>query len=90
MQKKAAKPKKNVKSDQVDMLFRINKDFAVKPTGFDSEKWADKRISKHQTASPQAERKRLIKEADLSINGVDFPAKEMAQIIRGWMKSDED
>lgn len=90
MQKKAAKPKKEVHSDQVDMLFRINKDFAVKPAGFDSEKWAGKRISKHQSSSGKAERKKLIREADNTIKGMEFPAKEMAQIIRSWMKTDED
>jgi len=89
MIKKAAKPKKVEHSDTLERLLKLNRNFAVRPAGFDNERWADRRVSRKQEDSGAGNRKKLIRDADKSINGVEFPAREMAQIIRGWLVEEE-
>jgi len=85
-----ARPKRLKHSETMERLKRLRKDYAVRPVGFDNERWASQRISRTQKHTDKAERQNLIHEADSSVKGLDFPAKEMAQIIRSWMMQDEE
>ena len=90
MERRVALPRRIKHSETLDRLIRLKRDFAVLPFGADNDKWKDKMMSrKHHTVSAADEHKRLIREADTSIKGIDFPAEEMAKIIRSWMKQDE-
>ncbi len=91
MEKRAAKPRRVTHSETLDRLIRLKRDFAVVPFGAEKEKWQKNMlVRKRHAVSEQEEHKRLIREVDTSIKGIDFPAEEMAKIIRSWMKSDED
>ena len=91
MERRAALPRRVKHSETLDRLIRLKRDFAVMPFGADNDKWVNKMLSrKHHAVSEQEEHKRLIREADSSIKGINFPAEEMAKIIRSWMKQDED
>jgi len=67
----------------------MGNDFAVVPYGMSSKKWDKRRLSKQTMQTEEEERKKLIHEADTSIKGINFPAEEMAKVIRSWMKQDE-
>ena len=90
MQERVTKPKRLKHSETFERLKRLRKDFAVRPSGFDNDRWSASRVSARKQKTEKAERQNLIREVDSSVKGIDFPAKEMAQIIRGWMKQDEE
>ena len=89
MDNKAARPRRVKRNDQLDVLDRLKRNFAVRPFAFDNDQWEDKRIAKAQRASEEGRKKHLIREVDDKIKGIAFPAKEMAMIIRSWMKQDD-
>ncbi len=91
MERRAALPRRVTHSETLDRLIRLKRDFAVLPFGADSDKWKNKKYAaaRKRAGNEQEEKKRLIREMDNSIKGLDFPAEEMAKIIRSWMKQDE-
>ena len=90
MKNRAAIPRHVKHSETLDRLVRLKRDFAVLPFGADSDKWKGMSARKRHVENAQEEHKRLIREADTSIKGIDFPAEEMAKIIRSWMRQDEE
>lgn len=90
MERRAALPRRVHHSESLDRLIRLKRDFAVLPFGADVRKWETRRTDVTRKRSGQSDHKRLIREAEKSIKGIDFPAAEMAMIIRSWMKQDED
>lgn len=89
MERRAALPRRVHHSESLDRLIRLKRDFAVLPFGADIKKLEMRRTDVRKR-SEKSDHKRLIREADKSIKGIDFPAAEMAMIIRSWMKQDED
>jgi hypothetical protein len=89
MENRAALPRRVKHSDKLDLLIRLRRDFAVIPYGADSKKWQSGAVRRRKAESDQEEHKRLIREADSSIKGINFPAEEMAKIIRSWMRQDD-
>ena len=90
MKRRAAMPRHVKHSETLERLIRLRRDFAVLPYGADSEKWKSGAIRRRQAVDAKEEHKRLIREADTSIKGIDFPAEEMAKIIRSWMRQYEN
>ncbi|HOX28132.1 MAG TPA: hypothetical protein PLQ76_03145, partial [bacterium] len=64
------------------------RDFAVVPYATDPKQ----RKKKHSKKKEQNddEQKKLIRDVDKSVKGLEFSAAEIAQVIRSWMKQDED
>ena len=92
MADRAAKPRKVTHSEKLDRLHRLKMDFAVKPFSADNERWAPMRVSESAAIGKvvqEKEHKRMIREVDKGVKGLDFPAEEMAKILRGWMASDD-
>ena len=89
---KAAKPKRVLHSEKLDRLMRLKMDFACRPVGYGNERWSNLRVAGSpilQKRASEAEHKRMIKEVQTGVHGLEFPAEEMAKIIRGWMASDD-
>ena len=93
MADKAARPFQVAKSDKLETLKRMKRDFAVRPYALSSGKWHYRLVTsaaKHDTRdTEEAREKKLIRDATKGIKGVEFPAAELAKIIRGWMAQDE-
>ncbi|MFA6451166.1 MAG: hypothetical protein WCX65_16940 [bacterium] len=90
MERRASLPRRVKHSETLDRLIRLRRDFAVVPFGTDSKKWESGAVKRRKAESEQEEHKRLIREADTSIKGINFPAEEMAKIIRSWMRQDDN
>ena len=93
MDDKAAQPRRIKHSETLDRLNRLRWDFACKPYMFEDERWSNKRISASldfEHVQKEQQQKRMIREVDQGVKGLDFPAEEMALIIRGMMAQDED
>jgi hypothetical protein len=92
MSDKAAKTRHVKHSEKMDRLQRLNKDFAIKPFAHDNERWDSLRIAGGPVLMKKMkehEHKRMIKEVQQGVKGLEFPAEEMAKIIRGWMAQDD-
>jgi hypothetical protein len=89
MKHRAALPRNVKHSDTLERLIRLRRDFAVLPFGADNEKFQSHSIKRRKAENAQEEHQRLMREADNSIKGVNFPAEEMAKVIRSWMRQDE-
>jgi hypothetical protein len=90
MKHRAALPRSVKHSETLERLTRLRRDFAVLPYGADSEKWKSATVRRKHAEDIQEEHKRLIREADSSIKGMDFPAEVFAKVIRSWMRQDEE
>jgi len=89
MKRRAAQPRRVTQSETLDRLLRLKRDFAVVPFGYDNEKNKKRRSAAIRRESAEQERKQLIRDADQSIKGLNFPAEEMAKIMRSWMRQDD-
>ncbi len=91
MERRAALPRRVTHSETLDRLIRLKRDFAVLPFGADGDKLKNRKsfAARKRAESEQEEKKRLIREMDSGIKGLDFPAEELAKIIRSWMRQDE-
>ena len=92
MPERVAKPRRIDRSEKLDRLLRLKMDFACRPVGYGNDRWANLRVASSpilQKRASEAEHKRLIREVQTDVKGLEFPAEEMAKIIRGWMASDE-
>ncbi|MEW5944684.1 MAG: hypothetical protein AB1742_00660 [bacterium] len=91
MSYRAGKPKHVSFSESLDRLIRTRRNFAVRPFGFDNKKW-EKHLLSSNVAPRQKEtqeEKKMIRETAQGVKGLDFPAEEMAKIIRSWIARDE-
>lgn len=86
---KAAAPRKMANSESVERLIKLKKNFAIRPYLSQSERWEDMKVARTMTRTKDGERKKLIRDMDNNIKGVDFAAQEMAKIIRSWMSQEE-
>lgn len=88
MSDRAARPRRVQHSEKLDRLNRLRWDFAVVPYAFNDDKWDRMRVAaapSFQKQSQEQQHKRMIKEVETGVKGLNFPAEEMAKIIRGWM-----
>ena len=83
MKRRAALPRSVKHSETLERLIRLRRDFAVLPYGADSDKWKSSVRRKH-VEDAQEEHKRLIREADTGIKGIEFPAEVMAIAVSPW------
>ncbi len=88
MPQKAALARKVSYSEKLNVLLRQKKDFAVRPFGFSGEKWQECMISPYQTVTDSTTKKQMIRDLSKDINGIEFPAEEMAKVISTMIRKD--
>lgn len=92
METYAAMPKRVKKSEKLERLHRLRWDFACRPASFTNERWSGMRISgsgSFEKVVKEEQHKHMIQEVDKGIKGLDFPAAELAMIVRGMMAQDD-
>ena len=91
MSDRAAKPRRVFHSEKLERLNRLRWEYAVVPYAFNDAKWDRMRVAAAPSFTEKTmeeQHKRMIKEVDVGVKGLNFPAEEMAKIIRGWMTDD--
>jgi hypothetical protein len=93
MSDRVARPRQVKQSEKLDVLKRTKREFAVTPYALNSNRWSGRlrsaTLKNVEEENEEAKGKRLIRDASRSIKGIEFPAEELAKIIRGWMAQDE-
>ena len=93
MTSRAAKPKNINHSESLDRFVRLKRNFAVRPPGYDEERWSQyKVIARQQEESEEKtkeEGKHPIRKAEKGVKGLQFSGEEMARIIRSWIAEGE-
>ena len=85
-------PKSVKKSEKLERLHRLHWDYACRPASYTNERWAGMRIAgsgSFEKVVKEGRHKHMIQEVDKGVKGLDFPAAEMAMIIRGMMAQDD-
>ena len=88
MNDRAAQPRRVQHSEKLERLNRLRREYAILPFAFNDDKWARLRVSAASSfaeKSMEEQHKRVIREVETGVKGLNFPAEEMAKIIRGWM-----
>lgn len=88
---KAAFPRSIHHSEKLDRLHRMRVDYACLPFNFTNEKWVEHRIAgttRFMKENKDLQHKRMIREINEDIKGIEFPIEEMAMVIRSWMREE--
>ncbi|MEW6201161.1 MAG: hypothetical protein AB1546_04245 [bacterium] len=94
MTTRAAKPKRIHHSDSLDRFVRLKRNYAVRPPGYDEERWSQYKVIARQQEESEEEKaqekeKRMIREVEKGVKGLQFSGEEMARIIRSWISEGE-